>query len=186
MTERQHHGLEWETSLKEYFGIESNSYTAHWDGELDGMPLSIKCMGLSNALEMSSLLRFWQSPPFIMIVGWWKNSTTKQVEGIQELNFSPEVLTKLRGSLSLEEIQEAVDTLTVKRFPLGAHEEARLWFKSWKAKNKSKMGLLTLTGKVDSKTQRRWQCSINRSNFVKIFGPRQCNKTLRGFTIEGI
>lgn len=186
MAERQYHGLEWETSLKKHFGISSNSYTSHWDGELDGIPLSIKCMGISNALEMSSLLRFWQSPPFIMIVGWWKDSTTKQPVGIQELNFTPEVLTRLRGELTLTEIQEAVEMLNIKHYPLGKHEEARQWFKEWKSKNKSKMGLLTLTGKVDSNSQRRWQCSINKTNFVKLFGPRLCHKTLREYTIEGI
>jgi len=85
MAERQLHGLQWESHIKKQLNLSSNSYTSHWDGELDGLPLSIKCMGISNALEMSSLLRFWQSPPFLMIVGWWKDTYTKQVEGSQKL-----------------------------------------------------------------------------------------------------
>jgi hypothetical protein len=175
MAERQLHGLQWESHIKKQLNLSSNSYTSHWDGELDGLPLSIKCMGISNALEMSSLLRFWQSPPFLMIVGWWKDTHTKQVEGSQKLFFSEEILGRLRGTLSLEDIQKAVDTLTIKNFPEGRHEEARAWFKQWKKDHSPKAGLLTLTGKVDSKTQRRWQCSINRTNFVKLFGPRRCD-----------
>ncbi len=86
MAERQLHGLQWESHIKKQLNLSSNSYTSHWDGELDGLPLSIKCMGISNALEMSSLLRFWQSPPFLMIVGWWKDSKEEEVHHFGILN----------------------------------------------------------------------------------------------------
>jgi hypothetical protein len=69
-------------------------------------------------------------------------------------------------------------------FPEGKHEEARKFFKQWKKDNKDRLGLLTLSGKVDSKRQRRWQCSINKTNYKKLFGERAKSTIFNGIDLS--
>ena len=42
--------------------------------------------------------------------------------------------------------------------------------KKWKKERKNKMGLLTITHKIDSKDQRRIQYNLNYKNYIKLFG----------------
>ena len=42
------------------------------------------------------------------------------------------------------------------------------------------MGLLTITHKIDSKTQRRIQCNLNFKNYFKLFGIPNKNPEFRG------
>ena len=61
----------------------------------------------------------------------------------------------------------------IKSFPVGEHLEARAYAKNWKKENKGKTGLLTINPKIDSKSQRRVQCSINNTVLNKLFKVEQ-------------
>lgn len=176
MSERQLHGLNFEKLiLNNIFGNYKGKYIDKFDIPITesnkfgfNYNISIKSIGINNAVELGSLLRFYENTePFIMIVGW---HVDKNIKSINEYLFSEDILDKLKGTISLEKIKEIYNTLNLENFPLGKHEEARKYFKEIKKLLKNDLGLLTITGKVDSKTQRRWQCNINNTNFKKLFG----------------
>ena len=56
--------------------------------------------------------------------------------------------------------------------------------KKWKKENAHKMGLLTITHKIDSKSQRRVQCNLNYSNYVRLFGGPSKSLIFRGHKFE--
>jgi hypothetical protein len=173
MVEVQKHGFIFEDWIKSVLGVEhlAYNYTQKWDipGEL---PISVKCMGLENALEFGSAKRIWRiNEDFLLIVARWKQSgSQKVIVSIDELLFNASILKKLRGNITLKELQ-AFDT-KVKKFPPGlkGQIDGINFAKQWKQKNAHKMGLLTITHKIDSKSQRRVQCNLNYSNYVKLFG----------------
>jgi len=188
MSEVQKHGFIFEDKVLNILGIEKNTYTNKWDACINNKNISIKCIGRNNAVELGSLQRFWGAEPFTMIIGWWEqvDGFHKKITGVDELDFTEEILKKLKGNLTNLDIISAVNTLTLASFPVGEHEKARSWFKNWKKEYKDKMGLLTLTGKVDSSSQRRWQCSINKTNYKKLFSERSNIYTYNGVGFSDI
>lgn len=183
MTEVQNHGFIFENWVKNILGITelAESYTQRWD--ISGkIPTSVKCMGLKNALEFGSTVRMWEvDEPFILIIGRWKQVGLKKIiKSIDEINITPTILKKMRGSISLEEIKEL--DKKIKKFPAGivGQKQGIEFAEKWKKERKDKMGLLTITHKIDSKNQRRIQCNLNYNNYVNLFGSPSMNTELRG------
>lgn len=161
--ERQIHGFDYQD--KKILELKKNptKYNAKFDTE-DG--LSFKCIRVGGSIDMGDLYRFYDADPFTMYIGWHVN---KKVVKEEVLDFTQRRLNILRGAFVIEEIIEIVNKLRIKNFPRGKHEEAKKWAKQWKLDNAHKMGLLTFNHKVDSKSQRRWQCSINQTAYRKLF-----------------
>jgi hypothetical protein len=178
MPERQKHGFKFQSEIEQLFGAAPSSYIAKWDIENTNTLVSVKMIKSSGAIELGSLLRFYENTnPFTMIIAWHNGV---KITGVESVEFSEETIKILKGSLSLEEVTIAHKMLSIANFPVGSHEEARIYFKKWKQLNKSKMGLLTPTGKVDSKNQRRWQCSINQTKRLKLFKTKTINTMVMG------
>jgi hypothetical protein len=160
----------------------NDSYKAKWDMVVGSSLTSIKSIRQKGAVELGSLLRFYENiEPFTLTVGWHSNST---IYGIQEVLVDKQALQLLKGTISVDEIRKACDTLTIANFPLGKHKEARAYFKQWKKDNKEKLGLATPTGKVDSLSQRRWQCNINNNAWNKLFSSFPLLTRYKGFDLE--
>jgi hypothetical protein len=70
----------------------------------------------------------------------------------------------------LEEIKEFDQK--IKKFSAGEKGQAKgiKFAKNWKLERKNRMGLLTITHKIDSKNQRRIQCNLNYNNYIELFG----------------
>lgn len=183
MAERQKHGFVFQKKVEELFNYETDpNYTAKWDMVIDSTLYSIKNIKIGAAVELGSLRRFYENTePFKMIIGW---HDTKQIHGVEEINFTSEVLSELKGTIKPETVYKACDTLTLSNFPVGHHEEARSYFKTWKAKYASELGALTVTGKVDSKSQRRWQCNINRTQWKRLFGNISTETLYKGYNFS--
>lgn len=173
MTEVQKHGFTFEDWIKKILQEhkKESKYTQKWDisGEL---PISIKCIGEKNALELSSAVRFWETNnPFLLIVGRWKQMKEfKKIISIDELLISLDILKKLRGNLTLEELKEFNSKII--SFPAGKEGQRAgiVYAKKWKKKHAHKIGLITITHKIDSKNQRRLQCNINYKTYLNLFG----------------
>ena len=186
-SEVQKHGFVFEEWVKTVLGVESlaSQYTQKWDvpGEL---PISVKCMGLRNAVEFGSTVRFWSiDRPFLLVIGRWEQvGDHKVIKSIDEIRITPEVLAKLRGDISLDEIK-AFDE-KIKRFPPGkaGQQEGIAFAKAWKRARKDRMGLLTITHKIDSKDQRRIQCNLNYKQYVSLFGAPAKTPVFRGKTFD--
>ncbi|MCG2694542.1 hypothetical protein L6261_00445 [Candidatus Parcubacteria bacterium] len=172
MAEVQNHGFIFENWIKKILGVEkvASKYTQKWDIP-NKIPVSVKFMGLTNALEFGSTVRIWEiNKPFILVIGRWKQTGDKKIiKSIDEINITPEILSMMKGEITLEEIKE-FDKI-IKKFSAGkkGQKEAIEFAKKWKSQRKDKMGLLTITHKIDSKNQRRIQCNLNYRNYIKLF-----------------
>lgn len=180
MTEVQNHGFIFENWVKTILGVKhlAYNYTQKWDIP-NSIPISVKFMGLKNALEFGSAVRIWEiDEPFILIIGRWKQTGFKKtIASIDEITITKEMLNKMRGNISIEELKDF--DKTIKAFPAGkiGQNEGIKFAKKWKNERKNKLGLLTITHKIDSKNQRRVQCNLNFNNYIKLFGePSNSNK----------
>lgn len=183
MTEVQNHGFIFEDWIKDVLCVKdlACNYTQKWDisGET---PISVKCMGLTNALEFGSTVRIWEiNEAFTLVVGRWEQAGFKKIiRSIDEIDITPKILEKMRGDITLEEIKKF--DKKIKNFPDGKVGQKRgiEFAKKWKIERKDRMGLLTITHKIDSKTQRRIQCNLNYNNYIKLFGDPSMDTAFRG------
>lgn len=183
MTEVQNHGFVFEDWVKSVLGAKELAYhyTQKWDihGET---PISVKCMGVTNALEFGSTVRIWEiNETFTLVVGRWEQLGLKKIiRSIDEIDITPEILKVMRGNITLEEIKEL--DKTIKCFPAGefGQKQGIEFANKWKAERKYRIGLLTITHKIDSKNQRRIQCNLNYNNYVKLFGQPSNKVEFRG------
>lgn len=68
------------------------------------------------------------------------------------------------GDLTLADINEFHDSLGLQNFPKGDHEAARKFAKAKKKELARRGGIIDLNPKIDSKSQRRLQCSLKLMN----------------------
>jgi hypothetical protein len=183
MTEVQNHGFVFENWVKTVLGVKelAYNYTQKWDiqGET---PISVKCMGITNALEFGSTVRIWEiNETFTLVIGRWEQVGFKKIiRSIDEIDITPKILKKMRGDISLEEIKKF--DKKIKTFPAGkvGQKQGIEFAKMWKTERKDKIGLLTITHKIDSKNQRRIQCNLNYNNYIKLFGQPSKKYEFRG------
>lgn len=183
MVEVQNHGFIFENWIKYVLGVEklAGNYTQKWDIPNE-IPISVKFMGLTNALEFGSTVRIWEiNKPFTLIIGRWEQVGDKKiVRSIDKIDITPEIMSKMRGDITLEEIKEF--DKKIKKFTAGkkGQKEGIKFAKKWMSQRKNKAGLLTITRKIDSKNQRRIQCNLNYNNYVKLFGEPSFETKFRG------
>ncbi len=189
MSEVQKHGFIFEDWIKSVLGVRglAYNYTQKWDIP-NLTPISVKCMGMNNALEFGSAVRVWEiDEEFIVVVGRWRQEgSLKIIISIDEIKITLEVLRKMKGLISLEEIMEL--DKNVKKFPAGkeGQESGIAYAKKWKSERRGRMGLLTITHKIDSKNQRRIQCNLNYKNYIKLFGLPSNKNIFRGNEFNSI
>ncbi|MFA6099992.1 MAG: hypothetical protein WC750_03900 [Patescibacteria group bacterium] len=184
MTEVQKHGFIFEDWVKDVLGVKelASKYTQKWDVPGETTPISVKCMGMTNALEFGSTVRIWEiNETFTLVIGRWEQVENKKIiRSIDEIDIRPEDLKKMRGNISLDEIREL--DKKIKSFSPGKEGQKKgiEFAEKWKLERKARMGLLTITHKIDSKDQRRIQCNLNYSNYVKLFGQPSKEVKFRG------
>ena len=102
MTEVQKHGFIFEEWVKKVLGVTklATKYTQKWDIPSE-ITISVKFMGMTNALEFGSTVRIWEiNEPFILIAGRWNQiGANKVVQSIDELKIYDRALTfsEIRG-----------------------------------------------------------------------------------------
>ncbi|MDD3175629.1 MAG: hypothetical protein PHU51_04080 [Candidatus Nanoarchaeia archaeon] len=187
MVEVQNHGFIFENWVKKILKVDklATNYTQKWDVEGE-IPISVKFMGLTNALEFGSTVRIWEiEEPFTLVIGRWEQVKDKKiVQSIDEIKITLNHLKLMKGQITLEEIKEF--DKKIKRFPAGkeGQKQGIAFAKEWKNERKDRLGLLTITHKIDSKNQRRIQCNINYNNYVKLFGEPSMLVEFRGVKFE--
>ena len=170
--ESQAHGFIWEDEIKKnvYKINTTQNYTGIYDipadqNKIDGMNVSIKTTQGKN-VDMGEIARFFKSVSALeekgmnMIVLIYKQIESKKVlQKVIELNLIKSDINLLFNSLTLEEIEIYVDF--IKNIPKGKEDEKikKERFLKQDLLNK-KSGFIKLRTKVDSKIQRRVQCSF--------------------------
>ena len=174
MIEVQNHGFKFEKWAKEtFFSGYSGKYTQKWDipaehnkdggipSGLRGLPVSVKTakygspIGLGDAIRQRDL-----SVSFVMIVGFWTQRTAseKRFEDIGVVKFTTKNWSQLWGDLNIDSIQDINTKIkNVNLHYSEARELAQDWKKNIAAVSGSK---IVINPKIDSKSQRRIQCSL--------------------------
>lgn len=162
----QHSGL----TKKQYQELPGNSYTSSFDvtkGIESQSNISIKTAKETKGIGCGDILRFvdhCHNSDFTIIVGCWKqiNPTHKKFYEILEFSITPDLRHTICGNLTVENLKPFVDY--VKSIPPG--KDAQLRNKTvWKEKRQElydlySPSLLRIDAKIDSKSQRRVQCSL--------------------------
>lgn len=172
MTEVQSHGNTFEdikikelTGLtkKEYDKLKPNGYTSPFDlveGIIVPYNGSVKSSG-RNSVDCADIIKRMEQKEYRLIVGCYKQQGPNKVFHTEyEFFITPEDYSKLWGSMTYESLKSYVDY--VKNIPNG-REAQRNTSKNRKALKKQiqcAYALMTINPKVDSKTQRRVQCSF--------------------------
>jgi hypothetical protein len=182
MTNNQLHGKKFEDLIKSC-GLFSGSAdggrspTARFDIEAKydkvlGLPTSIKSTG-SNIVGLSDARSFFSiSEKFRMLVGRYKQvGSQKHFHTVHEFILTPTTLAGLRGELTLEDVVDFHNGLLLTAFPAGSHVAARQWARQRKAAIANKVSMITLNPKIDSKSQRRLQCSLRLSELIELCEP---------------
>lgn len=178
MTNNQLHGKKFEDFIKAcgmFSGASdsSRSVTAGFDIEARfdrsglNLPTSIKASG-SDGIGLSDARRFFAiNEPYRMIVGRYDQSKDQKIFArIHECVITPSVSSALRGSVTLQMVSDLHQGLLLDQFPRGEHLAARAWAQAKKSQISDLETKIVLNPKIDSKSQRRLQCSVNLKDLI--------------------
>lgn len=183
MVEVQAHGFSFEKWVRDhFFSGYAGTYMQKWDVHPDHnihdavpiqfqkLPVSVKTAKLGSPIGLGDVLRQRQiDHDFLMIVGFWeqRTPTEKWIVDIGCAAFDSASWQSLWGKLTLAEIQQ-IDRV-VKN--MGEHySTVRVKAQQWKMLPAVGTSTLVINPKIDSKTQRRIQCSLPYSSFWKYAG----------------
>jgi hypothetical protein len=195
MTETQNHGFAWETEIATLaFELkEKLNYTATHDipKELNKFDnnenVSIKTTG-SGTVCMGDAVRVFRYTPgekhTAIIVKYTQEGTNKKLTNVYELDLDNR--SALWGSVTLEDVQE-LNTL-VCSMPHGKERDAAITnaINAKKKELNSKSGLVRFNPKIDSKKQRRLQCSIAKFSQSVIVKSSTTEAIVRGVVIKSL
>lgn len=173
MIEVQSHGFVFEEWVKRTcFGDYAGMPTQEWDipaehnsapevhDDLRNLPVSVKISTHGSPINLGDALRQRNIDVcFLMIVGFWtqRTDTEKWIEDIGVAKFTAHGWRDLWGTLdagALEEIDSCI------KDPSVDHTTARKLAQDWKKKIGDAECQIVINPKIDSKSQRRIQCSL--------------------------
>jgi hypothetical protein len=184
MTESQAHGFTWEKSVLEgVYGItepQVGGYTRVHDvspeeNKLDGAAVSIKTAG-SSSVDMGDARRVFQAcssgePFHLLLLQYEQEVSEKVLKSVSYVDLTSSA-KELFGNLTLEDI--AAMHAHLKEIPTGrASIDTRTEYKVRAAELSRKSGAISLRPKVDSKKQRRLQCSFSNIRAFCAENPRR-------------
>ncbi|HEY5793254.1 MAG TPA: hypothetical protein VIS74_08145 [Chthoniobacterales bacterium] len=201
MVEVQIHGFSFERWVRgTLFEGYSGNYMQKWDIPPDfnqhesipeqfrNIPVSVKSAKYGSPIGLGDILRqrvIYQ--PFLMIAGFWRQRTPseKWIEDIGAAFFDPAQWNGLWGGLTSEGIQ----VIDAQIKDLGTpYTVARELAQQWKRRLADTSGsAVVVNPKIDSKRQRRIQCSLPFRTFWEAAGrkPTVCESpALFGFEFE--
>lgn len=176
--EVQQHGLVFERWISDTFfdGYRPPGYTQKWDipaavnSARGGLPVNPKAVkygapvGLGDALQQFDI-----DEPFLLVVGCWKQEDgEKRFVNIVAVTVTPEQWRKLWGPVTRADL-EKLDAV-IKDRSLD-HREARRRAQALKNAPPYNRSILVLNPKIDSKGQRRLQCSLRFRDLFKHLAP---------------
>lgn len=184
MVEVQFHGFSFEKWVREnLFEGYTGNYMQEWDIPPDynrhpaisenmrGIPVSVKSAKYGSPIGLGDINRQRAiNQPFLMIVGFWKQRTPteKWIEEIGCALFLPVEWNSLWGALDAIRIRE-IDLL-IKDHSI-SFEQARQKAKEWKKEVAAPSDChFVVNPKIDSKSQRRIQCSLPFREFWNAVG----------------
>ena len=155
---------------KTYDSLKDSGYTSGMDimkGLLSTTDYSIKTTGC-NVVDCGDILRRRQEEKYNLVVAVWEQvGMTKIFHTEYTFYISPSDTQKLWGNMTYERLKEYDDY--IKSIPAGkqAQQETKIRREALKTYTEDKNALFTINPKVDSKKQRRVQCSLKIKQLIK-------------------
>ncbi len=176
--EVQSHGLGFERWVQDEFfaGYRPPNYTQKWDipaaanQRFGGVPVNPKAIKYGTPVDLGDALRqFDIAEPFILVLGYWRQEgDTKRFVNIVAPRIEPAAWKKLWGPVTRADL-ERLDAVIKDRSltPVQARAAAL------KIKNAPPFTAATIVvnPKIDSKSQRRLQCSMRFADVFKHLAP---------------
>lgn len=164
MKESQSHGFFFEEQIKKNISEYLSSVTINYTNKWDIPPVSVKSFKFdktktNNRIYFGSVENIYkiQDGFFLALIGYEQDGEIKRVVFSDFIFIDTIKFNSLRGELTLGELEMLSEK--IKSFKVGFHNEAREWYKSVLPNFASKTQF-QINFKVDSKTQRRIQCSL--------------------------
>lgn len=192
MANNQLHGKRYENHIRQAFpkSLEVElSPVSPWDilGEHDhvlSLPTSVKT-SKNKTIGMSDARKFVSTDiSFRLLVAFYtQGSGVKQFTSLNEFIITPEIMNTLRGELTLQDVIDFHAAIT--SFGPGRENQklAQAVAREFKAKLKDKSQYIVLNPKIDSKDQRRLQCSIKLDQLAGLIEPSIFTETYLGVPV---
>jgi len=183
MPEEQQHGFAFQAFVKQLATrltgcqVANDQYTGKWDLPpqanpiANGGPISIKTAQWGTGIGFGDALRqFDVAERFTLVVGFWKwHGGAKRVVKVVVVSVEPEVWQGLWHPIqraNLAQLDAVVKDMT--RRPAGA----RLAAQAIVTRAPFTGAVITVNRKIDSKGQRRVQCSLTQAKFFTHLAPQ--------------
>ena len=147
----------------------------------NNLPTNIKSKNInSKIIEMADARKFMSiNEPFRLLILYYKQEkNSKNLTKIDEYILNENNISIIKGDLLLDDVDIFHNLLL--EFPYGSHIEARDFAKKYKQNLKQKNTYLKLNPKIDSKNQRRLQCSLNINDLNSLIIPSSYNDEYNG------
>ena len=155
---------------EEYDSFKSNGYTSSMD-LVEGLHVdrnySIKT-AKGNKVDCGDILRRMVEDDYKIVIGLWKQSGDNKIFHTEyTYNIKPEDMVKLWGNMKYEDVKE-FDSF-IKSIPSGKDAQQATTAERTLRKKAiaDKNALMVIHPKVDSKNQRRVQCSFKIDQMIK-------------------
>ena len=191
--EVQSHGYEWERWVQDTFfdGYRVQNYTQEWDvvkesnKKYGGLPVSIKFTKYGTSVDLGDAVRqFNVNEKFMIVIGYWKQEgDRKRIVNMIAPVVTPEQWHKLFEPISRDDLMKL--DATVKNRDLSP-QQAALEAAQMKRVAPFTEAEMTLNPKIDSKTQRRLQCSLRIKAVFKYLAPEADSKVQDAPQLFGI
>ncbi len=165
--EVQQHGLVFEEWVRDTFfdGYRPRHYTQKWDipaavnTRFGGVPVNPKAIKYGAPVDLGDALRQYQiDEPFLLVIGFWRqDGDEKRFVNIISPRIDPVAWRKLWGPVTLADLQRLDAIIKDKSLTPEAARAAALKVKNAPPFTQS---IIVVNPKIDSKTQRRLQCSL--------------------------
>ncbi len=176
--EVQKHGLVFEEWIRDTFfdGYAPPSYTQKWDIPAaantlhGGVPVNPKAAKDRTPVDLGDALRQYDiAEPFILIIGYWRqDGEKKRFVNIVAPRIEPDAWRKLWGPVTRADLEQ-LDAVIKDRALSPA--EARRQAQAIKNAPPFTESVIVVNPKIDSKTQRRLQCSMRFEDVFKFLAP---------------
>ena len=176
--EVQKHGVVFEKWIRDTFfdGYTPQSYTQKWDipseanKKYGGIPVNPKATKYRTAVDMGDALRQYDiHEPFWLIVGYWQqNGTEKKFVNIVAARIEPDEYHKLWGDVKRADLEKLDSLIKDTPSPVAARQAAQ----KLKREAPFNTSVISLNPKIDSKHQRRLQCSLTFAKVFKYLAPK--------------
>ncbi|MFQ3578050.1 MAG: hypothetical protein SNJ52_03450 [Verrucomicrobiia bacterium] len=174
--EVQRHGVEFEDWIRQTFfeGYQGETYTQKWDipaeanRKYGGIPVNPKATKYRQSIGLGDALRqFDVDEPFLLVVGFWVQETPREKRFVKVIPVvvEPDVWRSLWHPIQRQDL-ERLDAVIKDRSI--SYREARRRAQHIKSLSPFREAIITVNPKIDSKGQRRLQCSLSFSRFFQV------------------